>query len=341
MEYDPGIRGTRQGPQLPGELVHGMWGVKLLYTGTGEDRGDQQGNLTEGGGSPELADIEREALRKLLVGYSGPQRDDLEALADTLGISANQEQTDQNRGGSPSSPSHEPGKFASQGKDSVDDTVVQTELEKSGVIDSIPTAAFKEWYGEKSRGTFLGTILSSKAVVRTLAFLALQEDVQSFGVEGVDDDDDVTKVSALMSSQDVFDTEAQIGIARFNAGDGFQPDEDNCSGLWKDDFPLATWFVSSTLYPESEEMTQSIHCSTTIDIGPSGVDGVHTDVSGESGHFREVCAIRQHQLELTEQVLERHVESSGPFSLSAKTEFSQYHSAVDYRVDMFDFSPDE
>ncbi len=109
MEYEPGIRGTRQGPQLPGELVHGMWEVKLLYTETGGDRGEQQGRLTEGGGSPQLAEIEREALRELLVGYSGPQRDNLESLADTLDISANQEQTDQNGGGSLSSSSRQPG----------------------------------------------------------------------------------------------------------------------------------------------------------------------------------------------------------------------------------------
>jgi hypothetical protein len=165
----------------------------------------------------------------------------------------------------------------------------------------------------------------------------MQEGVQSVGIEGVNDDDDVITVSALMSSRDVFDTEANIGLVRFNTGDGFQPDENSLSGLWKDEFPLVTWFINSAIEPEPEEITQSVNCSTSIDITSSGVVGVHTDVWGESGHFHEITAIRRHQLELTEQVLERHIESPGPFGLPEKTGFSQYHTAVDYREDMHDF----
>jgi len=319
INYTPGVRRERRGPKLPGELVYGMWETGLLFTGDSDRGNEQRGTLTEDGESPKLAKTDRDALQELLSGYGGPHRDMLEDLADTLGISATSGPTGVTND-KPSSPDI----------DSVEDAVLRTILEEAGVVDILPVVAFKELYNESLLDVSVNTLRSSPETVRALAFLAEQEDVISISVKGAADPDKVTTVTGLFSRSKTFDTEAEISLTRFNTSDGFLPVEGKRSGLWDDDFPTAWWYVSSTVSPESAETANSLFCETSIDLNSSGVDSVHTDVWGAKGHFREDYAIRRHQVELTEQVLERHTGNSAPFSLPADIEFSQYYSAANF-----------
>jgi len=328
MDHVPGIRGTRRGPQLPGELVYGMWENGLLFTGDGEQGSRQSEELTEDGESPQLADPDRDALRELLSGYSGPLRDKLEALADTLGISTETNQASQENGNSFDSPNS--GKSSSSGTASVSNKVLQNRLREAGVIEIFPVAAFREWYTEKSTGPSLNTIISSPEIIRAVSFLVLQDDVSVVSIDVAEDTDEVTEITGLFSKPETFDTEAKVSLSRFYTSDGFLPDEENMNGLWENDFLTAWWYVFSTLDPESGDTAKSISCETTIDLTSSGVTAVHTDAWNATGHFREEYAIRRHQIELTEQVLERHIESSGPFSLPEINDFSQYSSTVDF-----------
>lgn len=326
--HEPGIRGTRRGPQLPGELVYGMWENGLLFTGDGEQGSSQSEELTEDGESPQLADTDRDALRELLSGYSGPLRGKLEALAATLGISTETKQAGQgNRNSFDSSNS---GESSSSGTASVSDKMLQNRLKEAGVIESFPVAAFREWYTEKSTGPSLDSIISSPEIIRAVSFLVLQEDVSVVSIDVAENSDEVTEVTGLFSKPGTFDTGAEISLSRFYTSDGFLPDEEDMSGLWEKDFLTAWWYVYSTIYPKSGDTAKSISCETTIDLTSSGVTSVHTDAWNESGHFREEYAIRRHQIELTEQVLERHIQSSGPFSLPEMIDFSQYPSTVDF-----------
>ena len=329
MDHKPGIRSTQRGPQLPGELIYAMWEAGLLFTGDGEQRNKQTGELTEDTESPQLAETDRHALRNLLSGYSGPLRDKLEALANTLSISVEEGQSGQTN--QDSSDTSRSGHSSSSKVTPVSDAVLQTKLREAEVIDIFPMAAFREWYVGKSSGPSLGTIISSSKIIRAVAFLVLQEDISVVSIKGSEEADEVTTVTGLFSKPGTFDTEAEISLSRFHTSDGFLPAEENRTSLWEDDFPTAWWYIRSSLYLESGETAEPILCETVIDLSSSGVTGVHTDAWGAKGRSDEDYAIRHHQVELTEQVLERHIENSGPFSLPVTTDFSQYPSAVDFR----------
>jgi len=328
MDHVPGIRGTRRGPQLPGELVHGMWETGFLFTGDGGHENSQSGELTEGGESPQLAAGDRDALRELLSEYSGPLRGKLEDLADTLGISAESNGPSQ-AGGDSSGPSKR-AQLASAGTPSVDDDTIQNRLREAGVADTLSVSGLKDWYAIKSTGPSLSTIVSSPELLRAVSFLLSQDDVTAVSIDDAADPDEVTEVSGLFAKPGTFNTEAETSLTRFYTSDGFLPDEQNKTGSWENEFLTAWWYINSTLYLDSEETAQSISCETTVDLTSSGVSSVHTDAWKATGHFREEYAIRRHQIELTEQVLERHIESSGPFCLPEMTDSSQYPSTVDF-----------
>lgn len=326
MDHVPGIRGTRRGPQLPGELVHGMWETGLLFTGDEQHKTSQNKELTEGGESPELAAGDCAALRELLSEYSGPVRGKLEALADTLDISVESNESNQAGGGSGRSKRAEP---ASAGSSSVDDDVLRDRLKEAGVTDTLSADALKAW-SRKSTNPSLDTLIDSLEMLRSVAFLRSQDFDPIISVYDAADPEEATEVTGVVSGPGMFNSEAEISLSRFHTSDGVLPAEENKTGSWENEFLTVWWYIYSTLQLDAKETAESISCETTVDLTSSGVTSVHTDAWEATGHRREEYAIRRHQTELTEQVLEHHIESPGPFCLPETVDFTQYPSTVDF-----------
>lgn len=85
LDYEPGIKSTKQGPRLPGSLTNALWKHDLLYTGDNVNEATHEDSNSHTGSVP-LTQADEQSLLAFFDEYTGPQLAQIEEVIATLGL---------------------------------------------------------------------------------------------------------------------------------------------------------------------------------------------------------------------------------------------------------------
>lgn len=336
LDYEPGIKQTRQGDRIPTDLMWALWQVGLIFTG---DEGEQDPTigrvLEDTGETVPLKGEDLDTLREFIKSYTGQSRRDLEDVAESLGLSLYRDEMTPTTS-TPFSDQDQSSDIGHSGDRAINDEMLEMRLEVSGVLDYTSVEAFKDWYMRKVTGPDLGKFVSSiygaslasYEITRALTFLAQRKEISSVEITGAQDSGENVIITATLPPA-VFPSEGNATLDRIqvSTGDYLLPADEHLTGRWDNDFPFVDWMINSSW---AVETGATLNLTTMFTVYPSGISTVHSDVFGGSGHPEEEFAVRCHQTELIRSVLQQHIESNGPFSLPESRSYTEYICAVDF-----------
>ena len=325
LDYEAGIKSSKKGEKIPANLMWALWETGLIYSGDNEEQDVAIGRSIEEGKQGETVPLGSEdidILRDLIERYTGGPKRTLQEVAKSLGLTLDADSTI-------STPTSSSGDHKASDQQRFSNVDLTSRLTDGGVHDITTPEAFREWYGETVDGPPIEQSLTTPKTTRALTFLSINDGVSSVQLSGLKDTNKHIRIEASVESGDYPQIEADLINFSFGTGSGFLPPENKRTGAWEMDYLTAYWTVESRLPTKSDEI---LKIQTSIDLTSAGISTVHSDVWNGTGHFEEDFLVRNHQTEIVVKVLQRHIESPGPFSLPKERTYSEYPCAVDFRT---------